>query len=751
MSVNLSPLGGAGAQFFTNDGVPLSGGLLYTYLAGTTTPATTYTSSNGITALANPIILDAAGRVPTGEIWLTDGINYKFVLKDSTDVLIATWDGLSGINSNFIAYTSLEETATATAGQTVFNLSIDYIAGANSLAVFVNGSNQIVNVNYLETDSNTVTFLTGLNVGDVVKFSTATPVATNAMDAANVSYTPAGVGAVITNVQTKLRAFVSVKDFGAVGDFNPATGVGTDDRAAIQAALTYIGSTGGTLTFPPGKYYLGTEAVSNIAAVELGVYGGTSGQVVSNIEIEAYGATLYLGNVGKVFGLFNCNNVAVKGLSILGYHGGSLGVSRQYDHNIVCMSSAVNVSFEDVYSAGALGDQLYLGGYNSAIAGGECINIKLTRCTLKSRYGNGVPSYSSGTGSRTALAVINCSGLSINGSNQILGIVDLEPNVSGQYLKDVNIGTRFSNGQVTAESVIGSNLWLDEPIVLTGGTDIECAIITGSPASSGLICSGNNLDGNTFETGHINLAAYAVLMDSISNNRFQSGLIRIAVNTQDNLVIENNKTKINNLAAETYYGITTPTFISLSAATINNTRISGNTCVIPSGYCVSTNGTGTDGGSNFFSENKNLSATALGDYSFNPSINSYVDYMQGTFTPTALGTTTAGVGTYTGQTGSFTRNGNRLTFNAYMSWSAHTGTGSLYFEGLPYAAASGSRGRCAISVWADSLIFTGQLVGTTNTSETAMYISQMASGASSTLPNMDTSAQVRISGSYPIV
>ena len=77
MAVNLSPVGGVAAQFFDNSGVPLSGGKLYSYAAGTTTPVATYTSSNGLTAHSNPIVLDAAGRVPAGgEIWLTDGINY---------------------------------------------------------------------------------------------------------------------------------------------------------------------------------------------------------------------------------------------------------------------------------------------------------------------------------------------------------------------------------------------------------------------------------------------------------------------------------------------------------------------------------------------------------------------------------------------------------------------------------------------------------------------------------------------------
>lgn len=100
MAVNLSPVGGVAGQFFDNNGNPLTGGKLFSYAAGTTTPLATYTSSTGDTAHTNPIVLDSAGRVPGGEIWLDGSAAYKFLLKTSADVTIATWDNLWGIGAS---------------------------------------------------------------------------------------------------------------------------------------------------------------------------------------------------------------------------------------------------------------------------------------------------------------------------------------------------------------------------------------------------------------------------------------------------------------------------------------------------------------------------------------------------------------------------------------------------------------------------------------------------------------------------
>lgn len=79
-------------QFFGSDGLPLVGGKLYTYAAGTTTPLASYTDHTGVTANTNPVILDSNGEA---DVWLPDTTSYKYVLKDADDATLYTVDYIS--------------------------------------------------------------------------------------------------------------------------------------------------------------------------------------------------------------------------------------------------------------------------------------------------------------------------------------------------------------------------------------------------------------------------------------------------------------------------------------------------------------------------------------------------------------------------------------------------------------------------------------------------------------------------------
>ncbi len=85
------------ARFFkTGNNAPLTGGKIYTYLAGTTTPVATYSNDSGTTN-TNPIVLDADGRA---NIYLDDSVAYRFILKDANDVTQKDVDNVrSGKNS----------------------------------------------------------------------------------------------------------------------------------------------------------------------------------------------------------------------------------------------------------------------------------------------------------------------------------------------------------------------------------------------------------------------------------------------------------------------------------------------------------------------------------------------------------------------------------------------------------------------------------------------------------------------------
>ena len=117
-------------QFFTAGGIPLVGGKLYTYAAGTTTLLATYTDATGTQFNSNPVILDSRGEAA---VWL-DTAAYKFKLTDSTDVEIWTADNIEGsvgaadlaasTGSSLVGYIAAGSGAVATTVQTKLRESV---------------------------------------------------------------------------------------------------------------------------------------------------------------------------------------------------------------------------------------------------------------------------------------------------------------------------------------------------------------------------------------------------------------------------------------------------------------------------------------------------------------------------------------------------------------------------------------------------------------------------------------------------
>jgi hypothetical protein len=288
MAVNLSSLAGAAAQFFDNNGVPLAGGLIYTYTAGTTTPATTYTSSTGLIAHANPIVLDAAGRIATGEVWLTTGVDYKFLVKTSANVQLGSYDNIPSINDFTTVNASIAALTTALA-------NTSNVAEGDALIGF--------------KQSNASGLLTG---------------------------------AVGKTVHQKLQEIVSVKDFGATGNGT------TDDTAFIQAAIDSFPAAGGTLHFPPGTYKVTASINVNKPIHLIGGPAGSNYQPVTAPTVKLLWGSLSGGSVVKVGGFgtlisgggmdgffIDGNNIADTGLHLK-------DIQRAYFNGITITGTAVN-------------------------------------------------------------------------------------------------------------------------------------------------------------------------------------------------------------------------------------------------------------------------------------------------------------------------------------------------------------------------------------------------------------------------
>jgi hypothetical protein len=134
--------------------------------------------------------------------------------------------------------------------------------------------------------------------------------------------------------------------------------------------------------------------------------------------------------------------------------------------------------------------------------------------------------------------------------------------------------------------------------------------------------------------------------------------------------------------------------------------------------------------------------------------NTLDDYEEGSWTPTIVGGTTAGAGTYTTQVGKYTKIGNSVTITGRVTWTAHTGTGGMRIGGLPFTSMNVANVFASVTFgYINNVVYTAanSPLGYVNTNSTQIILVQMPSGGGAIANvNMDTAGDYIFSCTYMV-
>lgn len=696
----ISPVWGAGAQLFDDNGDPLSGAKLYVYGAGTTTPATTYTDPFGGVPNTNPIIADAAGRLPN-EIWFATGAAYKFVLKNANDVLIDTYDNIPSRPQPAI---------TNDASSISFNSG--YIVNAGSFTV--GATYEIYSVGSTSFTS----------IGASANTTGVQFVATGPGSGTGSAY-------FIRSVQNKLLDSVSIKDFGAVGD-----GV-ADDTAALRAA---VASGGRAVFFPKGTYIINFvnlpsdtmlwgEGASSIITMPSSVrcaIGADSGSPTATVD-----------------------NITIKNLRLEGRVVQD-GFVEQY--HISSWNGVKNLLIDNCQFVGFQGDGVYVGTGN--VGGQIRINENVI---IRDCFFDGV-----NKNNRNAVSITACNGLLIEGCYftrstrpNMPGPIDVEPDGDSRIvIKDIKIvNNKFydNGGNVAAISIFlpNADLYITPAQgFLIAGNFIENITRTGilyypvmaSGATNAMpdqaVKIVNNVTLNTVRSFEIFNAKGAL----VEGNQFIRGEASSFIGFTGSPAKSIDLTLKNNQFIESGYVYGD----GLVIFNVERLTLDGNLfkdCGIPVGANGDAINFGTNSSSSYVKIINNTITSPNGKtliaiqkeatHTFAPETNSFRnntitvsgnnfpsydnDTQETGYMPVVTGSSTAGVGTYTIQYGVWRRIGKIVFFRLKLSVSAgHTGSGMIQVSLPTLATPATNNEETTVSVSATGVSTTGGQIGLIN-------------------------------------
>lgn len=341
MSVQLAPL--PIMHFADNNGNPLSGGQLFTYAAGTTTPQATYTDSTGGTSNPNPVILNARGEA---SVWMTPTQAYKLVLKDANGNLIWSQDQVSAPADR----ASLAATGTPSGASLIgfdgVTLDQQFLSRLNRTV------DSVADLAALNPGTYTRAYTTGYYTasdeggGRAFAYSASTPVGSangGTIIASTFGSAPAGCWLMESN------APVSVKHFGAKCDGT------TNDTTAYNAFVAAMGvtlsvsplSSTGTLSF---NIWSNQGVTADLIATSLG--GGPLGGDYLNPIIN-----------GAFDRWSNGTSFAI------GTHLQTLADGWNFDFNGTVGTGVISRSMVPIASYGANFQPRYCLNFNQSVAG----------------------------------------------------------------------------------------------------------------------------------------------------------------------------------------------------------------------------------------------------------------------------------------------------------------------------------------------------------------------------------------------
>ena len=303
MAYSLSPL--LKPRFFiTGTNRPLAGGLMYTYKAGTTENATTYSDDAG-TPNTNPIVLDSDGQC---DLFLDDAVSYRIILKNSAGVTQFDKDRVASLGSTQVQSFNSIAALRLRSGTTIAN-------AAKTLGYYSAGDG---GGNSFYWDSTSVATDNG---GTVIK---PTAVSGAGRWLAIDAYT------------------INVRQFGAKGDGS------TDGTTAIQNAIT----ASNTVYFPNGTYLFSGITINThnvtlygagesrsvllmtnaaAAAVSIASTAFTSGVNIRNLRIE--GNTSNLGGISLGTTTFAAARIRIQDVFITGFQNAANGYGIRLNSN----------------------------------------------------------------------------------------------------------------------------------------------------------------------------------------------------------------------------------------------------------------------------------------------------------------------------------------------------------------------------------------------------------------------------------